>query len=940
MRRSTYSSGFHLLFAAALVCGCKPAPENAPAETRETTPTLQETASSAPGPLPPSRAAEQLADAWIELAKTKSPDEALVLLDLALTANPNNQAALASAGKILRETTWNLPLGTLAHDLPIDQIEFSPPDSLWVTASTETYTTTLRWSLKSLEIEAQLFPVSNSRPRSLIFDPSHRFMIIERGATLLLCDAKSLKPICDLGPLDPNLTPSAVIRFAENGPMLAHPARADDGTTVWMLRDATTGEIIRKFEPISDTAPHPLAAHLGLQDLQILRDDGSILTLPLSPAEASRVTPAATPIKLLQAEFSRNGSQALTLQDQGNHLAPTYQTLTFSSETDDSLSDSSLLARFPWDRGPNIWKGLLLNPERSPLEIGQQQISLKSRRFAPLRTSGSTLTAAAFSADTAILGEENGRVSIHRLLPLPAIYPSPPNNPAVDAETLAQFRNLVRALSGTIYDEATREFARIPIEQRIDAIDRCNFSAVLRMFPMLDFSPLLDSFTVADSLTPAPEKLLPMWNRLAEADSTRKSWFSILALSKPLAETPWHRELTLALEGGQATDTPWDAPTRLGEIFTRGDQATILAAIQAAGSNGSAAAAALALSINSERPEWIQACLAKASHLPPLLEKLAKSRIALLQGRKVEALAGWAEPFPSIQAARQREDWQGWEQADFSPALEKIRDVLQQELTSIQIPLEATLAQRLAVYAKLKDPQTFAIVGRKRISEACLVAAQAASTHQDESENAFLLSSRARELGAPAVPCLRVEATALTALADFPKAHTRWIELITEHPVAQHLPNDYAEAAYTAFESAQPDQAMEILTTGHRRFPDDANFALRAGWIALLTGSPQKAYHFLKSGQRLGYPPEKSEQALALLATAAVQTGAMDEANTAFDDLLAIAPQWENPDTVATMNWPEEMKAAFSQLLTPEFPPMLDPQLMQDPLLEPLPSDP
>ena len=927
MRRSIHFSGSLLFFASVLVCGCKRAPEDTPAEIQR--------------PIAPKEdpAKAQLAEVWTQLAKTKSPDEALVLLDLALTADPDSEPALAQAEKILRETTWNLPLGTIAHGLPIDQLGFHPPHSLWVTASTETYSTTMRWNLKNLEIEALLFPVSSARPRSLIFDPSYCFMIIERGATLLLCDAQTLKPIRDLGAIHPDFTPSAVVRFAENGPIFAHPTAAEDGSSVWILRAAETGEIIRKSEPKPDSAPPSLAAHIGHQELQILRADGSILRLPFSPARETSITPAPSPIKLLHAEFSQNGNQALTLVDLGNRLAPLYQTLTFSPETDGSLSESSLLARFPWDRGPNIWNGLLKSPERSPFAIEPRQMSLNSRPFAPLRTT-SPLTAAVFAPDTAILGEENGAVSIHRLLPLPAIYPSPAKQPTVDFTALTQFSILVKALTGTVYDQATREFAKIPLENRIDAIDRCNFSDVLKMFPALDFSPLLDSFTVATPLTPAPEKLLPMWTRLAEADASRQSWFSILALSKPLAATAWYRDLSLALEGNHATDTHWDAASRLHEIFARGDETSILAAINDAGPNGSAAAAALAFALDSDRPEWIQACLATAKNLPPLLEKLAQSRIAQLQGRKVEALSGWAAPFPCISSLKKHEDWQGWEQADFAPALEKIHAAKQQELISIQMPMHATLAQRLAVYATLKKPETLAIIGHQSLAEACLLAAQAASAHPDESENAFLLSSRARELGAPAIPCLRVEAAALTALGAFPKAHTRWLELITEHPIEQHLPDDYAEAAYTAFESLQPEQAIEILTSGHRRFPADANFALRAGWIALLSGNPQQSLQFLKNGQRLGYPPEKSAQALALLATAAVQTEAMDEANAAYESLLAIAPLWANPETVATMNWPDEMKAAFSQLLSPQSPPMLDPQLMQDPLLEPMPGEP
>ena len=80
-----------------------------------------------------------------------------------------------------------------------------------------------------------------------------------------------------------------------------------------------------------------------------------------------------------------------------------------------------------------------------------------------------------------------------------------------------------------------------------------------------------------------------------------------------------------------------------------------------------------------------------------------------------------------------------------------------------------------------------------------------------------------------------------------------------------HLPGDYAEAAYTSFENADSQQAMEILTTGLRRFPQDANFALRAGWVALLTGNSERAYKFLLAGKRIGFPSEKLENATALL---------------------------------------------------------------------------
>ena len=137
-----------------------------------------------------------------------------------------------------------------------------------------------------------------------------------------------------------------------------------------------------------------------------------------------------------------------------------------------------------------------------------------------------------------------------------------------------------------------------------------------------------------------------------------------------------------------------------------------------------------------------------------------------------------------------------------------------------------------------------------------------------------------------------------------------------------HLPGDYAEAAYTSFENADSKQAVEILNTGLRRFPQDANFALRAGWVALLTGNADRAYKFLLAGKRIGFPSEKLENATALLCIAASQAGAIDESSAYFDELLAIDPAWEKPETLDALDWPEELKSTLREFslvtLTPD----------------------
>ena len=96
------------------------------------------------------------------------------------------------------------------------------------------------------------------------------------------------------------------------------------------------------------------------------------------------------------------------------------------------------------------------------------------------------------------------------------------------------------------------------------------------------------------------------------------------------------------------------------------------------------------------------------------------------------------------------------------------------------------------------------------------------------------------------------------------------------------------------------------------RFPQDGNFALRAGWVALLTGDAERAYRFLREGKRIGFPPEKLENATALLAIAAERTGAIDDAAVYFEDLLRIDPAWADVRTLDTLDWPEELKATLA----------------------------
>ena len=166
----------------------------------------------------------------------------------------------------------------------------------------------------------------------------------------------------------------------------------------------------------------------------------------------------------------------------------------------------------------------------------------------------------------------------------------------------------------------------------------------------------------------------------------------------------------------------------------------------------------------------------------------------------------------------------------------------------------------------------------------------------------------------PQPEILRTQATALGTLAQFLPAHRAWISLITQQPEATHLPSDYSEAAHSAFENADPDQAAEILRIGLFRFPNDVVLAIRAGWIALLTEQPEQAADYLTRATRIGLPRDEVENTTALLAIAHTQRGDPDTAYAFLQQLTAINEKWADPATIEKLPWPEPLKASLRQL--------------------------
>lgn len=848
-----------------------------------------------------SQLAAELAGARIDVAKTKleqkRPGEALSLLVTAIKADPASTEARSLVESILLDTVWNLPELTIDHQLPIEQIHSAGASEFWVSLGGKT-NTTLRWNLDTLKIESVLFPVSGTRTRSLVFDPGHRWAVIERGPVTLLCDAQSLKPIFDLGPLPDVLTPASVIVFSPDGLLMAHPTfvSTEDHSIVWKLRDSATGQVIRTSEPVLAAALQPLAAWLNRQQLRVLHTDGNLLEMPVSPIEEIRHKPMTEPVKLLQAQFSIDGSSALTLQDQGPHQSSVQSVISYEDADDGTLDEQALTKRFPWSLQPTIWTGLMADPQHAPFYVEENTLQDLTGSHAMLETA-SSISAVAFDDHRIITGEESGMLTIHRLLPLPKKVNTTDKPATADPAALTALESLSESLTGIRYNEKNRTFTRISNAERMQTFAACNVAALQPVFPGLNFSPVMETLAATEHRTAPPAAFVPLWDRLAHADASGKSWPEISQLSKNLVAAPWHEQ------------------EKMEEIFRSNDSSAIQEAIQSAGGKGPAAATALALALESDIHERISACLTQAQNLPPLLRRISLSRIAWLQGRKADALSVWPEVFPTLAEARQREDWEGWEQADFQPALDNIRECVNEVLVTIRIPDNSTPEQRKAVAERLADPSTIDAVGKRRFAEACLHAALAFSSHKEEAQATFQLASLAREMGVAPEPCLRAEALAHTALGDYAKAHPLWIELITEHPVETTIPGDYAEAAYTSFENMEPRQAMEILTAGMHRFPEDGNFALRAGWVALLTGNSERAYQFLQTGKRIGFPTEKLENATALLTIAAAQSGAQDDAAVYYQDLLRIDKAWLDTATLDTLDWPEELKFTLSQFM-------------------------
>lgn len=356
--------------------------------------------------------------------------------------------------------------------------------------------------------------------------------------------------------------------------------------------------------------------------------------------------------------------------------------------------------------------------------------------------------------------------------------------------------------------------------------------------------------------------------------------------------------------------------------FSSREKPAILAMIAALPETGLPTSTAFLLALQSGDPDLIAAISRKAQNLPDALKNLNRP------GGSV----------PDLKVLRQTQDWIGYESPDFSPLFESLDAEKTATLSGLDLSESPDDEEVHSLLVKLLDRENLGKLGPKPLSEAAITAARNLSENPRHATSALEFAALARRMGAHPAETLRVQATAYSTLADFDSAHRTWLDLITNQPEASHLASDYTEAAHTAFEQADPRQAIEILETGIFRFSEDVSFAIRAGLIALLTAHPEHAARYLTHATSLGLPPAEIENTTALLAIAHIQLGDPETARSYLEQLKAIDESWSSPESIEKLPWPEPLKASLRQLTSPDQEILPEPSQENDQTDKALPS--
>lgn len=414
--------------------------------------------------------------------------------------------------------------------------------------------------------------------------------------------------------------------------------------------------------------------------------------------------------------------------------------------------------------------------------------------------------------------------------------------------------NIITALSGYKLDPATQTLSEIPIPNRLEILS-AHFPETI--------PPTLKIFSADTAVT----------RRLADAYPEK--------FPELTAEARSHADL-------------------IRKVFATGDHDATLAVIDSA-TQGLPLATALYLAIESQDPSIISHTLEKTTDLPPALHALAK--------RETTADT-------DLDHLRSIEDWHGYESPDFTPLLNRFRSERADTLAALTLPENPTEDDISALSLRLTSPATLETLGKPLTAEKAITAARTLSENPAHAATAIRLTELAQNLGTHPAANLRVRATAFTTLNGFESAHATWIDLITHQPEATHLPSDYTEAAYTAFETGDARQAIEILNTGLFRFPNAPSSAIRSAWIALLTDHNEDALRYLNHAAKLGLPPAEIENTTALFAIVHAKLGNSEMAASHHAQLTAISEKWNELENIDTLTWPESFKQSLRKIIS------------------------
>ncbi len=469
------------LLSAALVCAsCDKAPTQSPPGPA----TSQDDARTKLSP--------HLTTTLLDLSVAKEDaGKSLALLASSLTADPTSLELREKAGRLLAVTRWHLPEIRIQHPTSIERIHFGTPSQLWVGISGKNkhhgvFSTVIHWDLSPLHIQGILFPSPDTSTRTLVVNPNRRTLVLERGGFLLLCDAQTLQPIREIGTLPRTLNPSSTIVFSADGLLLAHPCLSGINNTPprWFIRDALAGEIIREYSPDDISSPMPLAAHLDSHALRLIHQNGTMAHIPVSPVGPVSFTTQPQPTQLNHALFTPNGNNAfVTKFTPPGSLQSAF--LNPGNRDGFSLANKSLLHRFPWNKHPGIWSGLF----RHRIDASAS-FTRYSPEHAPARTA-TDITALALCENRLATGDTRGFLTIHHILPVPLTNYNALEPTAFDASSLASLTNLSTALSGISYQAEFRTFSKHTLDERLLAFRNCDFTALAKTFPSLDFTPII-----------------------------------------------------------------------------------------------------------------------------------------------------------------------------------------------------------------------------------------------------------------------------------------------------------------------------------------------------------------------------------------------------------------------------------------------------------------